>query len=370
MAEKPTIIVELDETHHTVKLQIFFPADSIGHNATLGLHQHVRVKDKDPVHAKKELHRHDFRIKHARTTFTIAASSFSGFSYNGSKIEIEYLLTLEIDDGIFFDTKVSEEIVYNIAKKPKVNRSTKALIEPKDRFNFFTNLQAIPPRNRLLTMLLLVAAVVVIAVNSIIGWHDQTVPRSQTYFYSQIDSDGDSSSPLLKSLGNSGAVGVAIWLAMRRQLQKYMTFHFKPHLGRIDRTTSMPIGQLISGVARVELNEPTLRVVACNLEKGQYMRGSGSDRRKVSFSEPVQGVLLYEKTVKTIPRNQPVQNHFAGNVEFAPMFDALYPPVIVSKSHGLDVHWEVQLLVDKLVDQELTGKTGALRKEDFYSDGS
>ena len=328
------------------------------------------MKDSDPVHAEKELHRHDFRIERARTTFAIPASSFSGFSYSGSKIEIEYLVTLTIDDGIFFDTTVSEEIVYNLTRKPMINRNTKALIEPKNRFNFFSNLGAIPIPNRLMTMVLALAALVVITVNSLIGWHDQTVPASQTYFYSQTDDDGDSSSPLMKSLGGSGAVGVAIWLAMQRQLRKYMTFHFKPFPGRIDRTTRIPIQQLISGISRVELNHTTLRVVACNLEKGQYMRGSGSNRRRVSFSEPVQGVLLYEKTVNTIPRNRPVQKHFAGNVEFAPMFDALYPPAVVSESHGLDVHWEVQLLVDELVDQELTGKNIALRKEDFYSDGS
>ena len=242
MAGKPVIIVELDETHHAVKLQIIFPADSVGRNATLGLYQHVRVKDSDPVHAKKELHRHDFRIKDARTTFAIPARLFSGFSYHGSKIDIEYLVALEIDDSIFFDTKVSEEIVYNLAKKPKINKNTKSLIDPKDRFNFFTNLGAIPIRNKLATLGLALAALVVITVNSIIGWHDQMVPQSQTYFYSQIDSDGDSSSPLMKSLGSSGAVGVAIWLAMRRQLRKYMTFHFKRFAGRIDRTTSIPIG--------------------------------------------------------------------------------------------------------------------------------
>jgi hypothetical protein len=42
----------------------------------------------------------------------------------------------------------------------------------------------------------------------------------------------------------------------------------------------------------------------------------------------------------------------------------------VSKSHGLFVYWEVQLLVDELVDQELTGSVAGLRKEDFFDDGS
>jgi len=101
MAEKPEIIVEIDETQRAIKLQIFFPADSIGQNATLGLHQHVRVKDSDPQHAQKELHRHDFRVEQAKYVGTIADSLFSGFSYSGSEIEIEYWVTLTIDDSIF-----------------------------------------------------------------------------------------------------------------------------------------------------------------------------------------------------------------------------------------------------------------------------
>ena len=114
----------------------------------------------------------------------------------------------------------------------------------------------------------------------------------------------------------------------------------------------------------------TLRVVACNLEKGKYIRGSGSNTRTVSFSKPIQGVLLYKHKVETIPRKQPVENYFPGEVEFDAMFDGLYPPAQVSESHGLFVYWEVQLLVDELVDQELAGSVSGLEEEDFFDDGS
>tara|TARA_B110000014_G_scaffold201537_1_gene151242 strand:+ start:115 stop:564 length:450 start_codon:yes stop_codon:yes gene_type:complete len=145
-----------------------------------------------------------------------------------------------------------------------------------------------------------------------------------------------------------------------------MKFHLHRLPRRIDRATSLPINRLVHGKSRVDLNNVTLRVVACNLEKGQYMRGSGSDRRTVSFSEPVQGVLLYQHKVRTVPANKPVENYFPGEVKFKRMFDGLYPPALVTSTHGLSIYWEVQLLLDKLVDQELVASTDPMRAKDFF----
>ena len=371
MAKKATMMFEIDEDRDLVEVQIqIFSEDSMGRDATFVLSQRARVKDHAPVHESKSLYRHNFRTDQRTITFTFPTSEFSGFCYDGSQIEIEYQGVLKIDDAIFFDTKVTEEVTYNLLKKPKIRRDADELIDPKDHFNFFTNLRAIPIRNQLATLVLLFVGGIVITVNSVIGCHDQVSLESQTYLYSHTDSDGDSASPLMQSLMGSGAAGLALWWAIRRELRKYMKFRFKSVPGRIDRTTSVPIERLVHGSTRVELNDVTLRVVACNLEKGQYMRGSGSDRRTISFSEPVQGVLLYEHKARTIPRKQPVENYFPGNVEFAAMFDALYPPAVVSESHGLFVYWEVQLVLDKFVDQELVGSVTGLWEEDFFDDGS
>jgi hypothetical protein len=371
MEKKATMVFEIDEDRDVVEVQIqIFDQDCIGRDATFVLNQRVRVKDHDPVHESKKLYLHEFRTDHRTITFTIPTREFTGFCYDGSEIEIEYQGVLKIDDAVFFDTKVTEKVTYKLFKKPKIRIDTDRLIEPKDHFNFVTNLRAIPIRNQLATLVLVFVGMIVITVNMGIGCHDQLSPESQTFLYSHRGSDGDSSSPFMKSLVGSGAAGAAIWFAIRRQLRKYMKFRFKQVPNRIDRTTRVPIEQLIHGVARVELKDVTLRVVACNLEKGQYMRGSGSDRRTVSFSEPIQGVLLYEQKARSIPPKQPVENSFEGMVEFGPMFDALYPPAEVSSSHGLFVYWEVQLLLDKFIDQELAGSTSGLLEEDFFSDGS
>ncbi|MEE2738368.1 MAG: hypothetical protein VX435_09100, partial [Planctomycetota bacterium] len=109
------------------------------------------------------------------------------------------------------------------------------------------------------------------------------------------------------------------------------------------------------------------RVVACNMEKGQYYRGSGSDRTTVDFSEPIQAILLFEQKVDHIAAGTSIREHFSGEFGFAAMFDYLYPPNRISANHGIDVYWEVQLLVRHLIDQELVGPvSNRFRYEDFF----
>ena len=164
-----------------------------------------------------------------------------------------------------------------------------------------------------------------------------------------------------------GTIGMAIWLAIKQQLRQYMTLRFKPIRDLIDRGTERNVSDLIQGISRTNLKDVTLRIVACNLEKGKYVRGSGSNRRTVSFSVPKRGVLLYSKEVELIPKSQPVEQYFQDPVSFEPMFKALYPPNIVSKSHGLFIYWEVQLIHNEFVDQELEGNAAQFKVDDFFT---
>lgn len=370
MAEKATLSCRMSKQQDAVVVAVqIHDEKALGREATLRIQQRVKVHDSSPVHATKELYQKRFRTDRRINEFTVPGHYFSGFTYWGSQIDLEYQALLKIDDAFFFDTKVNEKIVYQLVKKPLVRTDAEALIDPKDYFSFFSNVAAIPWKNKLLAMCLVVVGAVVILANMVVGLHDQMVPESATYIYSHRNSDGESQSPLVVALLGSGAAGAAVWWAMRRQLRHYMTFRFKSVPAQVGRATSVPIRQLIQGRSRVELKRAVLRVVACNLEKGQYVRGSGSNRRTVTFAEPFQAVLLFEQLAETIPPQQPIQDYFEGDVEFAPMFDALYPPAMVSDTHGIDVHWEVQLLFDQLVDQELEGSLRGFCREDFFTNG-
>ena len=41
---------------------------------------------------------------------------------------------------------------------------------------------------------------------------------------------------------------------------------------------------------------------------------------------------------------------------------------MIGKTHGLDIHWEIQLLHPEFVDQELVGPTGLFHYEHFLRD--
>jgi hypothetical protein len=314
--------------------------------------------------------KHKFTVRGEKVTVPIPHHVLKDhpFQYDGEQIEIKCFGELVINDKLIRkDTSVQKDLPVEALKKPEVLSNTNELIEPKDIFSFSKNLMAIPTHNKIATLGLLVVGLVVIVVNMLIGYHDQFSPEHATYFYSHFDSDGDRSTPLGKALGGCGAIGAAIWFAIRRQLRKYMTFGLKPISKSVTRQSEHAVSDLFYGVSRTDLKDVTLRIVACNMEKGKYVRGSGSNQRTVSFSTPVRGVLLYSKKVTLIPKNHSVENHFRDSMSFEPMFKVLYPPSEVSKSHGLFIYWEIQLIHNDFVDQEVAGKTANFRREDFFT---
>ena len=342
----------------------------IGKEATFTIKRFVKVKDSRPVDKSKNLFKHKFTVCSETETIKIPPHVLHErpFGYNGSEIKIRCFGKLTINDRLIRkDTSTEKDLPTVTLKKPKITRSTKKLIDPKDVFSFTKNFMAIPAHNKLAMFCLLLIGAPLIVVNMMIGIHDEFSPRYATYLYSQVNSDGESSSPIVKALIGCGTIGVAIWLAIKQQLRQYMTLRFKPIRDLIDRGTERNVSDLIQGISRTNLKDVTLRIVACNLEKGKYVRGSGSNRRTVSFSVPKRGVLLYSKEVELIPKSQPVEQYFQDPVSFEPMFKALYPPNIVSKSHGLFIYWEVQLIHNEFVDQELEGNAAQFKVDDFFT---
>ena len=180
---------------------------------------------------------------------------------------------------MLFDTKVEGLHELKILDRPKVDGKAQELAEPSDSFDFFANLKAIPPKNRMITLGLSLLGGLIVLANALLGLHDQFTPESATFFYSHTNSDGESQSPLMMALMGSGAAGAAIWFAIRAQLGKYMSFEFAKLPGSLDRSSRIDAGSLVRGKARVPLERITVRVVAYNQEQGQYIRGSGTDRR-------------------------------------------------------------------------------------------
>jgi hypothetical protein len=165
----------------------------------------------------------------------------------------------------------------------------------------------------------------------------------------------------------SGALGAGIWFAIRKQLRKYMRFELHGLPAKICRGDSLRASTFLRGRARVPLENITVRMVACNMELGQYKRGSGTKERTVSFKEPVRAVVLYERAIRLIPAGLPVERFLDGEVAFEPMFKALYPPQMVGSKHGLALYWEVQLIHDDFIDQEVVGPIDCFPWKDFLA---
>ena len=340
----------------------------VGHDAKLTITAKATVRDRRPENEEKKVFARDFRLTGERQEFRIPRSRSLPYTYKGLHVEVGIKAELRIDDGVVFNTKIKAEIEVDPPARPAPAICAKSVVEPKDRFKFWANWMAIPASNKVLALGLGALALIIGIVNTYLGVHDQFAPEGQTYVYSHRDSDGDSQSPLLNSGAVTGGAAMAVWFALRRQLRKYMTF--KPGrrpIGRLGRDTQVVVGELFHGVSRVVLHDVTLRIVACNMERGQYRRGSGSSERIVSFTEPVRGMVLFEKKVAAIPAAVPVESYFPETVSFEPIFDSLFPPLSVSKTHGVDVYWEIQLIHDKFVDQELVGDVSGLVLADFHA---
>jgi hypothetical protein len=345
-----------------------------GKEGTLKVEQLAHVKRSSPVHARNTLAEKRFTLAHGLNRIPIGDVVEELYTYSGSKLDLKLTAHVEIDDGLIFDTKLQVDLgpACRLPPRSAVPKECASVHSPRDRFDFIANLRAIPAKARLMVLWLIAIGLPVILFNAALGVRDQFVPESQIWFYDHSDSDGEGESPLMKALMGSGAAGVAIWLAIRRQLQKYMRFEAKLPSGKLHRELRVPARELIEGEARVALQHAVARVVAYNREHGQYTQQEkqGKSTRTVtkSFTENGRGVVLYEQALAHVPANAPLRDYLEGEVNFAPLFDALYPPCRVGSTHGLSLQFEAQLLHPEFVDHdvELPVDDSRLPRSAFY----
>lgn len=341
--------------------------DLHGKDAELVLVFKAEVKDKRPVHSERELLRHKFTVSGATQTVRCSRSQLDRhYGHDGKQLALKVVARLEVDDGILFDSTFKADHLLPLQGGDRPLRGDPKQMDPKDVFSFIANVAVLPMRNKMIVLGLLIGGGFVVVGNMLLGFHDEFVPEAQTYFYDHSGSDG-SESPIMKALMGSGAAGAGIWMAIMFQLRQYMRFQMKPH-PRIGRDTRLRLSDLVEGEAKVKLENVVVRVVACNRECGQYKRGSGTKERTVSFKNPINAVLLYERRILQIPPHRPLGMYLDGEVDFRPMFDLLLPPLMLGSSHGIDVAWEVQFLHPKFVDHELDADCSSLAWEDFIPD--
>lgn len=336
----------------------------LGHAAELSLRLCARVKDKRPVHASRALWKHALQLDAARIQLSVPEDCLAGcYLYEGKRLDLLLESQLKVDDALIFDTTVANDHSGLLGPQPRACTGDIKQLEPADAFSLGANLSAIPARNRLIALGLIILGGLLVLGNMLLGLHDEFTSEAQTLFYDHSGSDG-SESPLMKALMGSGALGTGVWFALRAQLRRYMRFELKKH-PPLRRGLRLPLSELVEAESRVPLKGACIRVVAGNREKGQYRRKSKDKDETRSFTESVSAVVVFERTFNLLPANLPLASYFSDLIDFDHLFDALLPPQEIGSSHGIDVVWEVQLLHAQFVDQELIGSSEGLRYEDF-----
>lgn len=345
--------------------------DFAGKRATVRVERRAKVKRRDPVHGSELLVEKALVLQRGTQDIALGASLDGVFCYSGAELDLGLVAHVTVDDGVIFDTKVEAELAGVGALPPRSDvPEAKSVHSPPDRFDFFANLRAIPVKARALVLGLMLVGGPVIAINALVGARDQFVAQERVWLYDHTGDDG-SESPLVKALAGSGAVGLALWLAIRRQLRKYMRFEARWPLAKLERGSRCRADEIVSGEAGVVLEQVRVRLVAYNREHGQHrvQEGSGKSRRTVTreFTSDGRGVVLFDRLLPYVPAGDPLAAHLDVEIDFAPVFDALYPPCRIGGTHGLSLAVEAQLLHPAYVDHDVVLDPGSVDPREFHA---
>ena len=344
--------VDFRPTFFIVDLKITNPK-MMGKKAEFKLDLASDVHDSSAVNDAKNLYAHNFTVDRTEYQLKIPTDSFDCFTYKGTHASIVLRANLKVDDAwILKDSEVSRTAQLKLVDaRTGGGGDASAEIDPFDKVQFSKNFNALSSNRKLAFVLLSLFCVIAGVWGSIAIWKLR---------------DSDEPGGAIVGIIVLIVVVCVLWVWFKnKQFKSYMKVALQP-MPAITRNTRLKISQLISWKSEVDLKNMTLRVVACNMEKGQYVRGSGTNRRTVSFEEPVRPIILYSEKVSRIPSGQELGGHFPGEVDFGPIFKTLYPPLEISETHGLAVYWEVQLLHDEFIDHELKGPTDRVEVTDFF----
>jgi hypothetical protein len=350
--------VDFQPTFFIVDLKITNPK-MMGKKAEFKLDLASDVHDSSAVNDAKNLYAHNFTVDRTEYQLKISTDSFDCFTYKGTHASIVLRANLKVDDAwVLKDSEVSRTAQLKLVDvRTGGGGDASTEIDPFDKVQFSKNFNALSADRKRDFVLTSLFCVIALIGGFIAIWKTLM--------------SGDSMS------GDTIGIGIVCVIILttvvylywawfkNKQFKSYMKVALQT-MPTITRNTRLQISQLISGKSEVDLKNMTLRVVACNMEKGQYVRGSGSNRRTVSFKEPVRPIILYSEKVSLIPSGQELGGHFPGEVDFGPIFKTLYPPLEISETHGLAVYWEVQLLHDEFIDHELKGPTDRVEVTDFF----
>ncbi|MFL3666147.1 MAG: hypothetical protein ACJ06V_06155 [Verrucomicrobiota bacterium] len=119
-----------------------------------------------------------------------------------------------------------------------------------------------------------------------------------------------------------------------------MTFKIKPITESINRQSEYTLSDLVHGVSQTDLEEVTLRIVDCNMERGKYLRGLRQQPEDGEFQHTGSRCSALLKEGDAHLEKPTSGKLFPGfNVILADVQGPLSASE-VSESHGLFTYWE------------------------------
>lgn len=303
----------------------------------------------------------------ARTQTVHAQALARAYQYKGELISIEWLLRVKIDDGVLFDSRIEVPIgLPDPARRTAmVGKAAKELYQPTDRHTLRARFQGLVPADRPKLVLTAVATVALIAAQLVLGWHDAAVPEAETLFYDHTwtaTATPDAGLPITKALLGSALVAILSWVWMVLRFARYVRCQLK--IRKLpSRNVRLAPAQLIGGRARVPLEGVEVRVVVANVEHGVARPRLGPFRTE---EQAGRAICLFRQTLARVPANTPIENYLHGDIDFAPLYETLYPPAHIG-GMGVLLKWRIQLVHPQFTDRHADGIVDQLKVDDFLS---
>lgn len=323
----------------------------IGLDCKLTIEMFAQTLQSNGTNARKTVLTEPFKAEAEGNRFIIPVADIEGFSFHGQHLRVTPQVVVTVDDGVLWDTKVRVPVELPMPERDNdgLARGTPAkVLNPSDQISFARNFGALPFGKKCLLGAVLLSFGLGGPVFLLLTLHDQFA--NQRVLFPQ---GGDFPPVIAGIIAMVVSIAVLV-ISYKALLRGYMQVSLNEGVGPIGPNSRMRVSDLFTGQARTPLTGVQVRVVAGSLECGEYVQRSGTDTSYIAFRRPVRAMILYEKTTVGVPTNVDVQQYFADDIDFAPMFSALYPPIMYSNRHGLELEVKVQIIVPDLADFELT----------------
>ncbi len=306
--------------------------------------------------------------------------SLSVYLFYGARLSLRPVLRLVGEGGkTIAQRSLIGGRVCLVGGRPRLHTCADSLMQPKDVWSLFANFSALAVSARARVLLVGFAALALALANLGVGFHDQfhaEQPRSrQSLALKQSNSDAaPTRAPILYRPHRRGQPisDAAIWsllmvtlgwASVRHQFKRYAWLEINLMLPPLRPGLRLPANQVVRGRTDTAIRHAVLRVVAANLECSENKQG----RHIVVRREPSRAVLLYERELRYLPAGSSIDAQLDGDIDFSPLFEALYPPIKFDARWGVDVAWQVQLLHPDLIDLAVEGPVHSLRFVDFLA---